>query len=912
MTIALRLVTGRRYRFGRLAALVAGGHAAVVVIFGAVAAVNGDARGLWRLMVRWEMPDPLPDLGWYVLPLVLAGMTQSWALWQILRGRVISLPDPERPATEAPSVAGPSASSPRTTTPLSESEPGSEPGQQFESGSVTGLETGTVGSGEPAVSPDPAGSPGLSGTTASAGPVRALRAVLYVALAFSLLLLVWSRPPWWVSLLDQAGRLALVILFYRTLTGASRGSRYTALAAGALATISAIGSTLGEELGLEIAERVFDVALLDGLPWLLWMSLVLVAQARDGRWRRGTVWTGISYLLLVFLIWPLMYDLIFLGSLGGSENPGIMETIAAFSGNTVFMSVAEALTVLMPVWLARSAHDLAAPGAGAVSRAGAVPRAEAVPRPKPGEHPDHSQRPERPRSPEHPGNTENPKGPKDPEGPARPAPATRGPWPLPAVAVALPLLPAAVNLAHGVPFWIGPRDPIRRLFDDYLLAGRPATLWLCFDAAVGCGGLALLVLAAVWGRTHRLVRVTAGTLLLTAAIGAAAVAVEKLNWSSGVRNIILVTGGSSLDYPDWMSAPGAGDGIPGVSPLWHSAAFTASAIVLLLGYGGRRTGRSPYRTAGTVLVTLAVLCALPVADRAHGPSTARDECAAPQVRTDEYGRLTETAPMSAEAAFVCEVRTTDALPSGRNASDQELVAYGRRLCGVYTRNDPAEIAQVHAVGGVRVPDLTYALQKICPRAAAVVRAGADAEEEEMREWEAENQRMCDAMPRHRLRIRPDSVTVYPEPVWTDYGALEAYEDTEEGDPSGEELYDILDSNGLVAALPGHLAIDVYSDAVTCVTTETYARRPPVETRGWDRVIEVGYRSPTGEIRLADPMGGDELPDLALRGRKGHYRIRVHYAWLPWKGQKHSRQRLLIMAYPGRGDEVIVHRDRTGR
>ncbi|MFG1751502.1 hypothetical protein [Streptosporangium sandarakinum] len=900
MTIALRLVSGRRYRFGRLAALVAGGHAAVVVTLGAVAAVNGDARGLWRLMIRWETPDPLSDLGWYVLPLILAGMTQSWALWQILRGRVISPSDPGRPPAEAPPVTGPSASGLRTTTPLSESEPVSEPGQPFESGSVAGLETGTVGSGEPAVSPDPAGSPGLSGTTASAGPVRALRAVLYVALAFSLLFLVWSRPPWWVSLLDQIGQLALVILFHRTLTGTSRGLRYTALVAGTLATISAIGSTLSEELDLEIAGRVSDAAILDGLPWLLWMSLVLVAQSRDGRWRRGTVWTGISYLLLVFLVSPLMFDLTFLGLLGGSENAGITDMIAAHSGNTMLMSVTEALTILLPVWLARSAHDLAA------LRAGAVSRAESVPRPKPGKHPDHPERLERPGHPDRPGNAESQKG---PEGPAR---APRGPWPLPVVAVVLPLLPAAVNLAHGVPFWIGPRGPIRRLFDGYLLAGRPATLWLCFDAVVGCGGLALLVLAAVWGRTRRLVRVTAGTLLITAAIGAAAVAVEGLDRSSGVRNIILVMGGSSLDYPDWMAAPGAGDGIPGVSPLWHSAAFTASAIILLLGYGGRRTGRSPYRTAGAVLATLAVLCALPVADRARGPFTARGECAAPQVRADEYGRLTETAPMSAEAAFVCEVRTTDALRSGRNAPDQELVAYGRRLCGVYTRNDPAEIARVRAVGGVHVPDLTYALQRICPRAAAVVRARADAEEEEMREWEAENQRMCDTMPRHRPRVRPDSVTVYPEPVWTDYGVLEAYEDTEDGDPSGDDLYDTLDRNGLVAALPGHLAIDVYSDAVTCVTTETYARRPPVETRGWDRVIEVGYRSPTGEIRLADPMGGDELPDLALRGRKGHYRIRVHYAWLPWKGQKHSRQRLLIMAYPGRGDEVVVHRDRTGR
>ncbi|MEU9832055.1 hypothetical protein AB0D67_11005 [Streptosporangium sp. NPDC048047] len=214
-------------------------------------------------------------------------------------------------------------------------------------------------------------------------------------------------------------------------------------------------------------------------------------------------------------------------------------------------------------------------------------------------------------------------------------------------------------------------------------------------------------------------------------------------------------------------------------------------------------------------------------------------------------------------------------------------------------------------GGVDVPGLTHTIQKICPSAAAVVRAAADAQEREMREWEAEYRRMCDAMPRHHPRIRPETASARREPVWTDYGVLEAYGDSEDADPAGDGLYETLEKNGLVAALPGHLMIDVYSDEVTCLTIETYARRPPVEIRGWDRVIEVGYRSPTGEIRLMDSMGGDELPDLALRGRKGHYRIRAHYARLPWKGRERGRQRLLIMAYPGRGDQVVVHRDRIG-
>ncbi|MFJ2033766.1 hypothetical protein [Streptosporangium sp. NPDC087985] len=179
----------------------------------------------------------------------------------------------------------------------------------------------------------------------------------------------------------------------------------------------------------------------------------------------------------------------------------------------------------------------------------------------------------------------------------------------------------------------------------------------------------------------------------------------------------------------------------------------------------------------------------------------------------------------------------------------------------------------------------------------------------MREWEAEEQRKCDEAPRHRPLIRPVSASVHRESMWTDYGILEGYEPGGGDDSFEDGLIALVQKNELVAALPGHLMISTHSDYRLCVTTETYARRPPVETEGWHHVVEVGYHSPTGEIRLSDPTGAPELPNLAVRG-KGHYRIRVHYAWLPWKGDKLGAQRLLIMAYPRRGDDVVIHRKRT--
>ncbi|MFI6299257.1 hypothetical protein ACIBEJ_47235 [Nonomuraea sp. NPDC050790] len=138
-----------------------------------------------------------------------------------------------------------------------------------------------------------------------------------------------------------------------------------------------------------------------------------------------------------------------------------------------------------------------------------------------------------------------------------------------------------------------------------------------------------------------------------------------------------------------------------------------------------------------------------------------------------------------------------------------------------------------------------------------------------------------------------------EPQMTDHGVLEAYEPTATGaDTGGDDLLDRAQKDGLVASLPGRLMVLSQPDFGLCVTVETYRRRPPVETEGWDRVIEVGYESPTGEIVLRDDMFGTELPDLALDGRAGYYRIRVHYDLFKTGGELKG-QRMLIMAYPGK-------------
>ncbi|SPL93071.1 unnamed protein product [[Actinomadura] parvosata subsp. kistnae] len=449
------------------------------------------------------------------------------------------------------------------------------------------------------------------------------------------------------------------------------------------------------------------------------------------------------------------------------------------------------------------------------------------------------------------------------------------------VAVVLPLVPAVVNCVDGVFTWVGPRGPVASWFDTGGWFLRQ--LWLPLDILVGIGGAAGLVLAAVLVRTRRLVLGTVGVLLVAAVVGAVSGVVgpsisllpDSALYESPLRGVPI--------FPDQMLSAG-----PGISPLWYSATFTASALLLLLTHGGSPRGRRPYQTVVASVATAAVLAFVPPSDHAPGRFTTASDC--------EAADLTRA---SGEQRFVCAVRRIENPPFGKEMPDERLIAYGRRLCGIYTRGDLREAAEFRAAHGVAVLDETALLGDICPKARADLDAAAAEEEAEMLAWEAEEQAQCDRAPRHRPLIEPVRATREKEPVWPEVW-LEAYEG--EGMPDDGAYEQDLD---LVATSPGRLLIEVDTTYRVCVTTETYDRRPPVETKGWEHVVEVGYDSPTGSIVLTDNLAGVELPDLALRGRKGHYRIRVHYDPPDW--EKRVGQRLLVMAWPGRGNDRVVHR-----
>ncbi|MGN9786801.1 hypothetical protein ACTMTF_35630 [Nonomuraea sp. ZG12] len=347
----------------------------------------------------------------------------------------------------------------------------------------------------------------LRGTPADGGgQVAWLRGTLYATVVLALL----PSSSWPTGLPAALAQMLIVWLFFRVLDGAiPTWARILMLVTGTIEAVAEFGLTLSHTLGLEAFAQVLSMVRLDGLLEVAWVVPILVAQARDPRWTRATVWMGILS-LVTSLLHPSSYVTFAYGEV---------------SYTVVALSLLRALSVFGLVWAARSAHELTGP------------------RPWPAKPPPVS------------------------------APSRR--WPLPALAIALPLIPAAVNLAHGMPFWIGPSGPIQ----SYLLgiAGDTAALsWLALDLLVGVGAPALLILAAVLHRTRRLVHATILTLTLIAVAGALPAEPHQA-WGFGLPL-----------YPDGLFGTGPqGELAFGLSPLWYSAALLGSALLLLFLYAAR-------------------------------------------------------------------------------------------------------------------------------------------------------------------------------------------------------------------------------------------------------------------------------------------------------------------------------------
>ncbi|AQZ61393.1 unnamed protein product [[Actinomadura] parvosata subsp. kistnae] len=361
----------------------------------------------------------------------------------------------------------------------------------------------------------------LRGPVAGARPapgrgVRWLRTAMYASAAMSLLYALLPDWPWWPAVADALVLAAVALLLGPVLRRTVRLADL-ALASGVLAHLVGAYHTVSDEFGWRLWPSsdpvVTWVAAVAG-PY--WLAMVLVAQWRDGRFRRSTVGIGVAHLLSPLLLLPVVLLFALVDGFGDVED-----------------GVSWVFDVLLTVWLARSAHDLADPGA----RPAPSPPLLAVP----------------------------------PALVMEPRPAARTGLAVPSrlfawtglAACVMLLAPATVNLLRGNSLWLTPR------VEAPPWAGETAgLLWRAVETFAGVGGPAVLVLLALLGG-----RVAAGAamgvLLLTAAGGAAGLVFFLEPFWTGLT---------------WFNRP-AGDvlglrsGTP-VSAMWFVTACVCAAVLL--------------------------------------------------------------------------------------------------------------------------------------------------------------------------------------------------------------------------------------------------------------------------------------------------------------------------------------------
>ncbi|MFG1948641.1 hypothetical protein [Nonomuraea sp. NPDC048826] len=162
-----------------------------------------------------------------------------------------------------------------------------------------------------------------------------LRVALYVATATVWLLHLVPPGIWAVaSVLDSAVMWVVVLLFMRVLGG----DREYARGAGVLGYGGFAVLGIFDLVGWRVPSGAESICALAALAWTV---LVLWAQAHDGRWGRATVAYGVAGLVVPILL--------ILAAMPFMDEGSAVEALGVVS------------SVLIMIWLARSAHDLAAP-----------------------------------------------------------------------------------------------------------------------------------------------------------------------------------------------------------------------------------------------------------------------------------------------------------------------------------------------------------------------------------------------------------------------------------------------------------------------------------------------------------------------------------------------------------------------
>ncbi|GAA3139527.1 hypothetical protein [Nonomuraea roseoviolacea] len=161
--------------------------------------------------------------------------------------------------------------------------------------------------------------------------------MLYASAASTPLALVLPVWPWWAGVLTTLMTAMSVVLFQPVLGDSLQPAGFARavglLGYGGTAVLEVLGA-----FGLPVP-RVLSV--LCALAALLWLALILRAQRGDGRWRPATFRYGVAALV---------------APIAGGAVGELLGGVAS-----VYAYAPAATGVLMVIWLARTAHELADP-----------------------------------------------------------------------------------------------------------------------------------------------------------------------------------------------------------------------------------------------------------------------------------------------------------------------------------------------------------------------------------------------------------------------------------------------------------------------------------------------------------------------------------------------------------------------
>lgn len=347
-----------------------------------------------------------------------------------------------------------------------------------------------------------------------------------------------------------------------------------------------------------------------------------------------------------------------------------------------------------------------------------------------------------------------------------------------------------------------------------------------------------------------------------------------------------------------LAAPGPGVAAPGTR--WTERLLAAAAVVLVLpvaAVGAEKDARLTY--------------------------TAADEGCRARLRP-----AAGLGPEERRRSFLCLARgetfAADAM-FPEDLADQRILTYGAQLCAL--PGDQERHALHERAGGTAdAIELAAALEYLCPGIVAGQKADADRRQAEHDRqeaaWKAEANARC-ADPWPGVRARRQGTAAY---MLSEGGGYAVFDDRDDsaGDPGdiygsdGEaaDIFDAVEDGFIDAAGSGAAIVTHEENAAMCLTVKAFDRAPPLRLTGWDQVVEVGIASRSGRLVVPTyPEGGASgaagpLPDLAVAG-PGHYRLRVHARTLPWDEDEPDAplEEHLIVVYPGRSTDKVVHRPR---